>query len=55
MRLPTADPATLPAHVLFPESYRRSARTIVQDFALFGGLLVAGIVGSALLAQRALV
>ena len=54
MRLPTADPATLPTHVLFPEEYRKSARMIAQDFVLLGAVLVAGVVGSALLAQAAL-
>lgn len=50
MPLPVPDPASLPVHVLFPEEYRRSARMVVQDFALLGGMLVAGIVGSAFLA-----
>lgn len=45
------DPAGLPAHVLFPEDYRRTARMITQDFLLLGGVLVAGIVGCAALVQ----
>lgn len=53
MPLPTPDPASLPAHVLFPEDYRRTARMITQDFILLGGILVAGIVGAAFLSTLA--
>jgi hypothetical protein len=43
------DPRALPAHVLFPDEYRRSARMVVQDFVFFGALIVAATLGVALL------
>lgn len=53
MPLPSADPASLPLNVLFPEEYARSSRMIVQDFALLGGGMVALVVGAAFLFQLA--
>lgn len=47
------DPRSVPLHVLFPEDYQRSARMVSRDFVLLGGVLVAGLVGAAFLAQIA--
>lgn len=44
-----ADPYRVPLNVLFPEQYEASKRMIVRDFALLGALIVASVVGGALL------
>lgn len=44
-----ADPHRVPLNVLFPEHYEASKRMIVHDFALLGALIVASVVGGALL------
>ena len=42
-----ADPNEVPLHVLFPEEYERTQRMITRDFALFGVVIVVGIVAAA--------
>jgi hypothetical protein len=50
MSLPFArDPATVPAHVLFPEAYAESKRMIVRDFLTYGVAIVSCVVALNLL------
>ena len=43
----SANPAALPMNVLFPEAYKRSARTTARDLALFAIMITVSIVGLA--------
>lgn len=38
------DPSRMPVHVLFPEHYEESKRTIARDFAYFGFMIAGSIV-----------
>ena len=39
------NPETVPLHVMFPDQYAQSKRMIVRDFAIYGTLIVAFVVG----------
>lgn len=44
-----ANPADVPAHILFPEHYEASRREITRDFVFFGSVIAGGIILAAML------